>query len=437
MSTIAVVVDKTKDVQYKDYVNFLGSYKNRKNSTRDESDNNSVGYSLNSSTNSSSTDINELPIKSFNEYLQDYTNKKFQPVQTAFKGKDNNTTKKNVKTELFIQINNSEETNEHPHFNDIMKNFEKSCVHNGKAKNQKFQQIQKKFNVNPENEVKLHKNAVRLNSFESKNNEQTHFIKLTEPKDTEIHPKKDDTISISKGNSSFSSNPVSHENENIRSQTPPKAIINALNDNEKYQSKQKVFTVESSQPKNEIILQQKPVISPKILINTANLSVNKVSTISAVKKEEIHNAVPTKQENSVEIQINDCSPSMVPPPPPPPPLENLTKNIRTFSPVIKSPAAIKVQSSTLPRMMNNNKKSVQKDTVDAATLDRNDPRVKKAVYGALRNMYGAYHEKANDYLATLPKNRVKKGNGLDSIIDSIAAQGGLEKLCGRAKVEAD
>ncbi|XP_066259749.1 uncharacterized protein [Euwallacea similis] len=92
------------------------------------------------------------------------------------------------------------------------------------------------------------------------------------------------------------------------------------------------------------------------------------------------------------------------PPPPPPPLP---------------PSTFRPNASQTQKIVLNGSSGGSRPTQNG-TINRNDPRVKKAVYGALRHMYGAYHDQANDYLATLPKNRVRKNNGLDSIIDSIA-----------------
>lgn len=115
----------------------------------------------------------------------------------------------------------------------------------------------------------------------------------------------------------------------------------------------------------------------------------------------------------------------IPIPPPPPPNTFSPKNNLTLLPPnphisngINNKATITTGYSTLPKM--NSNKPKDGDGIPVPTLNKNDPRVKKLVYGALREMYGAYHDQANDYLATLPKNRVRKNNGLDNIINSIA-----------------
>ncbi|XP_066137517.1 uncharacterized protein [Euwallacea fornicatus] len=108
--------------------------------------------------------------------------------------------------------------------------------------------------------------------------------------------------------------------------------------------------------------------------------------------------------NLVQKNPEYLGPPPMSPPPPPPPLPP-----STFRP-----------NASQPQKIVSNGSSGGSRPIQNGTINRNDPRVKKAVYGALRHMYGAYHDQANDYLATLPKNRVRKNNGLDSIIDSIA-----------------
>lgn len=126
----------------------------------------------------------------------------------------------------------------------------------------------------------------------------------------------------------------------------------------------------------------------------------------------------------VKTTLANGGPS-IPIPPPPPPSDFSTKVTSSYSPTKSSNASgnnsnkQKVTGySTLPRMQSKPNDGI--DGIAVPTLDKNDPRVKRLVYGALRDMYGAYHDQANDYLATLPKNRVRKNNGLDSIINSIA-----------------
>ncbi|CAG9767439.1 unnamed protein product [Ceutorhynchus assimilis] len=191
------------------------------------------------------------------------------------------------------------------------------------------------------------------------------------------------------------------------------------------------------QPQTTIL---KPAISPKPLI-TAPVFPRFIP--DAPKSANYADSVDSALSS---LSISPSPPQCVSPPPelPPPPPELPPPAVELPPPHPELPPPHPGFTATLPPPPpplppSNFAKKVTKPQANNATLDRNDPRVKKAVYGALRNMYGAYHDQANDYLATLPKNRVKKNNGLDSIINSIASQGGLDKLTGRGnpKQEAD
>ncbi|XP_072394547.1 uncharacterized protein [Diabrotica undecimpunctata] len=413
MTSVTVVLDKDKKHQYKDYVNFLGSYKNGKKS---ESDNNS---SLNSSV-SDLNDLNEMPTKSFNEYLKDYNTKKFQPVQPAFTKKEE--APKNVKTEVFIQINNTKNANNN---SQIQVTLPKPKLDETDGEQIKISvgELSQKFS-----NTSLHNNKT-----------QTHILKRSS--------------SITEKTKIFEEN----QDENRKLITK----INKANHIEKFPKKVQTATKKPNQTFIEIRkqeLQNSPktngaVSPPPGKIDVAKFSsqlehsINNSSTVPAKYSQEVCSEVPIEpitveaQESIIKIEIPVSNSAIPPPPPPPLPPANLpprpvitspkvsNSSPKSFHQLPKSP--VSNGYSTLPRTGHNTLPRTQNQASDA-TLNRNDPRVKKLVYGALQGMYGAYHDKANDYLATLPKNRVKKGNGLDSIINSIAAQGGLDKLCGRA-----
>ncbi|KAF2895911.1 hypothetical protein ILUMI_10265 [Ignelater luminosus] len=70
-------------------------------------------------------------------------------------------------------------------------------------------------------------------------------------------------------------------------------------------------------------------------------------------------------------------------------------------------------------------------TDTATKVSKNDPNVRKLVYNTYRGLLGAYNNKANDMIATLPRNMVREDKGVSKQLESIALQGGLEKLNGR------
>lgn len=423
MTTVTIAIDKDKKPQYKEYVNFLDNYKS---GIRNECDFKSPSSS--SSITSDPSCVNEMPTKSFKEYLQDYNNKKYQPVQPNFIKKNDEA--KNVKTEVFIQIN---DTTNLDNENQIKITIPKVDDTDGEQK-MSVGKLSQKF----DNSSHIITSCVKRSSsitektkiFEEKSEENGNLFNINKKNFTETFP-KNDVVPIKKING-HRQNPTfieirKHELQNGPSinSPPPSKIDNS-------------HTIQRTTP--EISGDVEP-----IGINGSKTNPTK-ETLCKNKPENI----------KLEINNSKCA---IPPPPPLPPVNLPSKRVSNKIKVnISSPKPLNVQPdppsekvndivepagfhstpkilngySTLPKMQNN-----RRDTLETPSIDKNDPRVKKMVYGALRGMYGAYHDKANDYLATLPKNRVKKNNGLDSIISSIAAQGGLEKLSGRANPKSE
>ncbi|RZC39780.1 hypothetical protein BDFB_001110 [Asbolus verrucosus] len=153
---------------------------------------------------------------------------------------------------------------------------------------------------------------------------------------------------------------------------------------------------------------------------------------------------PSSPPPKIEIEVKIAPPVSHPPappmmngvltPPPPPPMMNVAPMTEVVSapppPPLPTASPKKVTSAPPPTMMKTQATLVNgppvRHTVNnpngviPTTIDRNDPMVKKLVYGTLRGLYGAYHDKANDMMATLPKDRVKKSHGVQGIIEQIA-----------------
>lgn len=53
-------------------------------------------------------------------------------------------------------------------------------------------------------------------------------------------------------------------------------------------------------------------------------------------------------------------------------------------------------------------------------VDKSDPNVKRLVYNTYREMLGAYNNKANDMIATLPRNMVREDKGVSRQLESIS-----------------
>ncbi|KAF5270533.1 hypothetical protein FQR65_LT05431 [Abscondita terminalis] len=75
----------------------------------------------------------------------------------------------------------------------------------------------------------------------------------------------------------------------------------------------------------------------------------------------------------------------------------------------------------------------------SAKVNTTDPNVKKMVYSTYRGLLGAYNNKANGMIATLPRSMVREDRGVVKQLESIALHGGIEKINGRTnpKVEKD
>ncbi|CAH0563677.1 unnamed protein product [Brassicogethes aeneus] len=106
-------------------------------------------------------------------------------------------------------------------------------------------------------------------------------------------------------------------------------------------------------------------------------------------------------------------------PPPPPPMPAVL-------PKFKTPVAQTVRVETLQKPP----PALAKD------LDEEKLR-KKLAYGQMMNICNSYNDKANDYVATLPKAMVHQNKNIQNIIQSIALNGGLDKLCGRTNPKVE
>nr|CAI5849237.1 unnamed protein product [Callosobruchus analis] len=459
--TTALVVDKEgRRPQYKDYNTFLERYKNGKGK-EDQCSDSGVSFSLTNSSNNSSSSINsdltEGSRKGFRDYLENYNNKRYSPVQPAFvKGKT-------VKTEVYIEINNEATNNVNqitkvfqvqPQSNNAVsktaKIFEKDApsktagkanLFNGSGEQRKISEMSKQFEEK-QTVVKLPlKKKPSISEmtkvFEEVKDDDVRKRGFTEV--AQVFKQKEEGIQR-KSAGVTSPKPQFLNSKPIFTQTAPKnnAVI----------SPKPVIMTHTS---NSVVTSPKPlnVTTPKPKVVNTNckpkITINKLTPEEEERRTNLPPPPPPPLPTSSPPPLSPPVISVTPPstcsspapleppncPPPPPPMPvNFTSR-----PSLPSEPKVTVQPqankfNTLPKIQNG-------DSVDGRKLDKNDPRVKKMVYGALREMYGAYHDKANDYLATLPKNRVRRNNGLDSIINSIASQGGLDKLSGRANPNPD
>lgn len=498
-----------KKPQYKDYVNFLDTYKNGK---KDESSCHSLTNSSNNSSTSINSDyLNEQPTKGFKEYLENYENKKFSSVKPTFlKTTSQPENKKIVKTEIFINISNDQKCVENSNkaseslnningtinnnVNKVTKMFEKKSdseritktagskvneynsqqneteTDGPELKKISVEEISKKFQANTGNNENTFEtkrttlkkqDSIREKSkiFENSNNEATDKKACTKIQIVKQNNSKENSLILDMQNNQTSSK--------IMASLPPKPPVLKMEPSQKIIATVAIngaFDPSINLGKNESKLNQDTfrrsvspqniptTVSPPLVCPPPPPPIPNFNQKSGTNNFPIPPPLPINQNNGIItsqtiLSSSSKSPSLsntsspsplkttlpngttsipVPPPPPPPPSNVSVKMNPTLSPAkanipngFNNKSNITTGYSTLPRM-NSNKPKDGGDGIPVPTLNKNDPRVKKIVYGALREMYGAYHDQANDYLATLPKNRVRKNNGLDTIINSIA-----------------
>lgn len=487
---------ESKKPQYKDYVQFLDTYKNGK---KEES----TSYSLTNSSNNSSSSINsdylsEPNSKGFKEYLEKYENKRFSSVKPTFLKKNSiPDNKKMVKTEIFININNDQkdvndtQLNSKNCVNKISKTFEKNSnseivtkTVSSKVNKYSSQQSETESDVSEQKKISVEEISKKFQTNGNKKCDTLETKKTTLKKQDSIKEKSRifennineiNSTKISKSDETVKQNNFKEHSE-IKKHAPPLSVkppaikvevkhksINGLNgfDSSKVVSPSSLIT--NNQTKIQETVSSSNGVSPLISVSSPNCTstpsessppseIAPTHLTSSYQQNVIvtnfHPPVPPplpvsqteiKEKKSL-LQVESMestslssvfktnhtnSATGIPAPPPPPlPPNNFSSKLTSTSPSNKQNNTNgnkkKVTGyNTLPRMQNNKLEDAA-DGIPVPTLDKNDPRVKKLVYSALRDMYGTYHNKANDYLATLPKNRVRKNNGLDSIINSIA-----------------
>lgn len=472
--SVATVADNKagKKPHYKDYVSFLENYRNGKKEDQNSviTNDSGVSFSLNNSSNNSSSsvhsDLTDPPKSSFKEYLESYNNKKYSPVQPPIQAKKHpeqqQTETKTVKTEVFLEITSPPSTvtkvvditnaQNVSNVSKVTKIFEK----NGAPNENITKTVPPSGKVNTFNfgqkdaEVKREQRKISMGEISRKFEGNNH--KVTLKKSHSISEKS--RVFEDSNNTTNQSEPKENLTSKTNGSISPKPPINDI----KPVLAPKVATEDDSPKINGSISPKlstniKPIIIPKAITATLVLQqkeeINSAPQTCNIKpvmapKPFTETAHPEKPLNTpppppfpqpnfqipLQEQLIICAPPSCPPPPPPVP-QNGPSSVPPPPPPPPANFSVKIIQNSLPKpaapvqkVATNGFATLPKknDVVDGTqpVIDKNDPRVKRLVYGALREMYGAYHDKANDYIATLPRNRVKKNNGLDSIISSIA-----------------
>lgn len=119
--------------------------------------------------------------------------------------------------------------------------------------------------------------------------------------------------------------------------------------------------------------------------------------------------IPAKSvQKTTPSSVVECKKTTTTPPPPPVPefLENLLKK-RAAS--LQKANNGEINTTTYVPVI---------DETDR--VDKNDPNVKKLVYNTYRGLLGAYNNKANDIISTMPRHCVREDRGIAKQLESIA-----------------
>lgn len=374
MSAEVAVNKDNKKTAYKEYVGFLQHY------NKDDHSNGTLK-------------------KGYKGYLEEYSNMKYSPVQPPFIQKEKEQ-KKTVKTEVFVEINNPP--------NPVRK-ICKIVPCNG---------VQKSRDTTDDSSSKVAGFKIEHNGRQEHKKLSIGEIskKFEENGAQSAPPTQVFKPPLKKKNSISNMTKVFEDNSNAASQNERKHV----------EVKKNIFNNAAQMSKNNptrsttvITVPASPTLARHPPPKPASPPFSSPPQIKVIPPSK--SSSPAPPESSVPLS----------PPPPPPPMPPANFSVTTNVAIIPhaqlsqtktngcSPQAQFNQPktngyNTLPKMH-----PVPNDGKGVPKLDRNDPMVKKLVNNAYRGMVGGYHEKATDYVNTLPKNRVKKNNGLDSIIQSL------------------
>ncbi|XP_044760607.1 formin-E-like [Coccinella septempunctata] len=418
MSTLTRRSSGNRVPDYKDYMSFVSAYRNGKK----EPDSNEDGTFILSGTGNMAPEVSGFSGKvcdSYSSFLEKTKNKKFSSVKPPSKvlGQTCNEHKQSVKvkTEIYLEINN---INEPPkRLDSVQPDQSEETIALGQVEARK-----KMF------EGRTQQQEVKLSPVNG-HTEKTKITTIKQKLESSSSKTSEDNITPKlQINKLPSSNNPKYEVSEIRIHQEKPVLINQKTKTEDAENPLSFHVIEKRN--NEL---QADVTSKEKLIGQLNEAL-RFKTSLALETEDKRDEVIEK------ICVVDAPKEFSSIPPPPPPMPN------GFTPSMNSLPKKPNQESTSnrsPPFKSSNEEDqehTQRSGVKnhkSSTLERTNPLVRKLAYGAMLDMYGAYHEKANSYVSTLPRQHVKKDNGLQKIIDSIAAQGGLDKLSGRSNPKAE
>lgn len=352
----------TTKTKYKDYTDFLDNYGQKKDDQESVSSvdsgfsgtiyklngnksNNASNSSLNSEASSvsslkSSNSINKASYGSYKEFLENYNTKKYSSVKPTL---NPNGPKSTVKSELYIQINDSPKENESA--------------------------------------------TKKQNSPSPKTTFQVNLVKSEAPKPSfvPIGPK-----------------PINILRNGIH-KTPP-----TINGNTPAPITPKSNPEENCTQKTDAQTFSSPPIPPKMPENLISNGISTKGNIPVPPKLPPSNTLPRPSFDKSPKQPQTNGRTLEGPMFVPPTQEFLEDRIKKLNSVENKYVDPDFDTTTVIQVDENGK------------IDKNDPNVKKLVYNTYRGMLGAYNNKANHIISTLPRNMVREDRGITKQLESIA-----------------
>lgn len=436
---------------YKEYQKFLSTYNDSKSDQQQSSS--PIALSTNSSTSSVPSVVSEtdsVPV-AFNEYLQNYGSKKYSTVKP-------NLPKKNVKTEIFIQVNDEDDKESlyGRRFNTL-----KSRKPPGRIILARQNSLNKCDSNNWKNPISPAGHQVVLSPPPAKQETvpdamiyaKTALLNELSTKPPKLNkspsPTFKSTIEVVNNatNSAPSLPPPPPKLPDFTSKPPPISLTVTK------------VTPATTPPKQ--IHQSRPnfisEMQSKFNENSQKLSsTNGYHQNPEKKSPPLNSNFPPKfmvqlskgSENNlngtrVVPDIINFNSDIPPPPPkyPPPSMNTINFEIKPVVSVVhstngysngvvngkRSPPIGNANLPPPPKFLTQQAKTLEMEgstttyvpVSDAsAAVDKSDPNVKKLVYNTYRGLLGAYNNKANN-MVTLPRNRVVQDQGVTKQLESI------------------
>lgn len=194
------------------------------------------------------------------------------------------------------------------------------------------------------------------------------------------------------------------ENYNTKKFSPVRPAVPMQQQQEKKTMKSEIFIQVNGDNKEK---EEKRVVVVPVSSNREN---NPLKRVSAPPPPPPPPQFVEIKPSPVQKITQNKTTNNVPTPPPPPPVPEFLENL------------LKKRAAALQKM---NEAEFNTTTYvpvidETDRVDKNDPNVKKLVYNTYRGLLGAYNNKANDIISTLPRHCVREDRGIAKQLESIA-----------------